>query len=100
MTQYAKLINNQLQYINTSGVLVDKLHNIQVFNPKEENYIYAGYKPTESTIPPTITKYQKLQTVYTENDTSIVISYDIVNMTEDEIADVDTEEAQAVMDGE
>lgn len=81
---YAKLVNGNIVYspklVNGSCIL----SGMRVFNPTKSDYVNAGYKEVTFLETPVLPEYKKLKKVYTEQEDKIVVSYEIIDMTDEE----------------
>lgn len=76
-----KYINeNNVEYANNKKIL--KYKDKQIINPKEENFIEAGYKPLEIEEEPTYNESQYLQPYYIEQEEKIIQKWEIKNIEE------------------
>lgn len=79
---YVKLIDGKLEYAPQGIDII--LNGRRIFNPTDKDYINAGYKTLVYDVTPEITMYQRLEPVYTDNETNIGVSYNVIDFTEEE----------------
>ena len=83
-----KFINeNSVEYANNRQIL--KYNDKQIINPKDENFIEAGYKPLEIDEEPTYNiEIQYLQPYYVEQENKIIQKWEIKEIKEEEYDEI------------
>lgn len=82
MTEYAIIVDNILKYAPPLTKNSCVLNGYRIFNPQLQDYINAGYKPLIYETKPEIPLYKKLDTIYTDTENEILVSYELIDMTE------------------
>ena len=74
---------NNVEYANNKKIL--KYKDKQIINPKDDNFIEAGYKPLEIEEEPTYNiEIQYLQPYYVEQENKIIQKWEIKEIKEEE----------------
>ena len=82
-----KYINeNSVEYANNKQIL--RYNYKQIINPKDENFIKAGYKPLEIEEEPTYNiETEYLQSYYVEEKDKIIKKWKIVEIEKEDIVE-------------
>lgn len=83
-----KFINeNSVEYANNKQIL--KYNDKQIINPKDDNFIEAGYKLLEIEEEPTYNiEIQYLQPYYVEQESKIIQKWEIKEIKEEEYDEI------------
>ena len=78
---------NNVNYANNRQIL--KYNDKQIINPKDENFIEAGYKPLEIEEEPTYNiETEYLQPYYVEQENKIIQKWEIKEIKEEEYDEI------------
>ena len=78
---------NNVEYANNKKIL--KYKDKQIINPKDDNFIEAGYKPLEIEEEPTYNiEIQYLQPYYVEQENKIIQKWEIKEIKEEEYDEI------------
>lgn len=89
MTDYAIVVDNNLQYAPSLIKNSCILNGYRIFNPQPQDYINAGYKQVVYEEKPIVPIYKKLKDIYTDMQEQILVSYELVDMSEIEKQEYD-----------
>ena len=77
---------NNVEYANNKQIL--KYKDKQIINPRDEDFIEAGYKTLEIEEEPTYNEIQYLQPYYVEQENKIIQKWEIKEIKEEEYEEI------------
>lgn len=78
---------NNVNYANNKQIL--KYKDKQIINPKDENFIEAGYRPLEIEEEPTYNiEIEYLQPYYVEQESKIIQKWEVMKIEEEEYDEI------------